>query len=292
MQNEGGVQAKRDWAWLGWSLVYLVLQTLTPFVRVPIGWVWVGTLISTLALMASMLGLVFALARACEVRRWLALALLSGGVVAFVLWLLLPLLLGVQSLRHLHPALAVPYHAVHGYLLILAAIGLGCLLSRLIREKNLLVPVIPFAALVDAITVLTPVGFVKRVMETAPEVMERAAVAVMTVPTAAPVVERVVPIVLMGVGDFVFLALYAACLYRFGLRTFATAIGLFFVLWAYLVIVMLGVMPALPALAPMAVVVLAINAREFHLTRQEKWASLLVVGTAAALLVWLLFGRG
>jgi hypothetical protein len=43
--------------WLGWSLAYFLLQVLTPFVRVPLGWVWVGTLISTLALMAVMLGI-------------------------------------------------------------------------------------------------------------------------------------------------------------------------------------------------------------------------------------------
>jgi len=278
------------WAWLGWSLIYLLLQTLTPFVRVPIGWVWVGTLISTLALMAAMLGLVFALAQACETRRGLALGLLGGGIVAVGLWLLLPMGLGVRSLHHLPPVIAVPYQAIHGYLLILAAIGLGCVLSRLIREKNLLVPVVPFAALVDAMTVLTPVGFVKRVAEIAPQVIEHASVAVMTAPSAAPAVERVVPIVLIGVGDFVFLALYAACLYRFGLRTCATAVGLFFVLWAYLVIVMLGVMPALPALVPMAIVVLAVNWREFHLSRQEQLASLLVVGAAAAVLLWL-YGR-
>jgi len=184
----------------------------------------------------------------------------------------------------------VTYRALHGYLLILAAIGLGCLLSRLIREKNLLVPVVPFAALVDAITVLTPVGFVKRVMEVAPQVVERASVAVMTAPTAAPSVERVMPIVLIGAGDFIFLALYAACLYRFQLRAFTTALGLFFVLWGYLVIVMLGVMTALPALVPMAVVVLAVNWREFRLSRQEKWASLVVVGATAALLLWLYWG--
>ncbi|GBC91660.1 hypothetical protein HRbin15_00114 [bacterium HR15] len=291
LRRAGDIETKRGWAWLGWSLVYLLLQTVTPFVRVPIGWVWIGTLVSTLALMASMLGLVFTLARACEARRWLAAALLSGGATAFIVWLLLPTWLGVSSSHRFPPSIAVPYRAIHGYLLILTAIGLGCLMSRLIREKNLLVPVVPFAALVDAITVMTPVGFVKRVMESAPAVVERATVAVMTAPTSAPTVERVVPIVLMGVGDFVFLALYAACLYRFALRAFATAIGLFFVLWAYLVIVMLGVANALPALVPMAVVVLAVNWREFRLTRQELWASLLVVGATATLLLWLLLGR-
>jgi hypothetical protein len=200
-----------------------------------------------------------------------------------MVWILLPNGLGFAP-QKAAPLVVVAYRAVHGYLLMLAAIGLGCLLSRLIREKNLLVPVVPFAALVDAITVLTPVGFVKRVMESAPRVMEQAAVAVTSVPHAAPQVERVVPIVLIGVGDFVFLAFYAACLYRFGLRPRATAIGLFLTLWVYLVLVILGVAVALPALVPMAAVVLLVNAREFHLSRQEKWASLLVLLPTLALL--------
>jgi hypothetical protein len=273
--------------WLGWSLAYFLLQVLTPFVRVPLGWVWVGTLISTLALMAVMLGLVFSLARWGETHHRVALGLFIGGTLAFMVWILLPNGLGFAP-QKAAPLVVVAYRAVHGYLLMLAAIGLGCLLSRLIREKNLLVPVVPFAALVDAITVLTPVGFVKRVMESAPRVMEQAAVAVTSVPHAAPQVERVVPIVLIGVGDFVFLAFYAACLYRFGLRTRATAIGLFLTLWVYLVLVILGVAVALPALVPMAAVVLLVNAREFHLSRQEKWASLLVILPMLALLAWLL----
>jgi hypothetical protein len=273
--------------WLGWSLAYFLLQVLTPFVRVPLGWVWVGTLISTLALMAVMLGLVFSLARWGETHHRVALGLFIGGTLAFMVWILLPNGLGFAP-QKAAPLVVVAYRAVHGYLLMLAAIGLGCLLSRLIREKNLLVPVVPFAALVDAITVLTPVGFVKRVMESAPRVMEQAAVAVTSVPHAAPQVERVVPIVLIGVGDFVFLAFYAACLYRFGLRPRATAIGLFLTLWVYLVLVILGVAVALPALVPMAAVVLLVNAREFHLSRQEKWASLLVILPMLALLAWLL----
>jgi hypothetical protein len=231
--------------------------------------------------------LVFSLARWGETHHRVALGLFIGGTLAFMVWILLPNGLGFAP-QKAAPLVVVAYRAVHGYLLMLAAIGLGCLLSRLIREKNLLVPVVPFAALVDAITVLTPVGFVKRVMESAPRVMEQAAVAVTSVPHAAPQVERVVPIVLIGVGDFVFLAFYAACLYRFGLRPRATAIGLFLTLWVYLVLVILGVAVALPALVPMAAVVLLVNAREFHLSRQEKWASLLVILPMLALLAWLL----
>jgi len=69
--------------------------------------------------------------------------------------------------------------------------------------------------------------------------------------------------------NFIFLALYAACLIRFGLRVRATLIGLFVALWVYLALVLwvlpaLGIAPRLPALVPMALVTLALNWRAFR----------------------------
>lgn len=252
--------------------------------RVPLDWVRTATLVSTLLLMASMLGLVFALSQVLEGHRRLVLVLLVGGLGLWAMSLMVPPWFGwnVQS----PPPLGVQalYRTVHGYLTILWAVGLGALVSWIVREKNLLVPVVPLAALIDVLTVLAPRGFVKQVVEKAPEVAEKAMVAVTAVPNVAHEVSHIVPIVLIGVGDFVFLALYAACLYRFGLRTRATAIGLFIVLWLYLVAVAVGIAPSLPALVPMAVVVLAVNWRHFQLSRQEKWASVVVVGAIVAIL--------
>ncbi len=272
------------WAWLLWSGLYWLLQGGTPFIRVPLDWVRYATLVSTLLLMASVLGLVFSGARLLEARRGLVLVFLIGGLLLWVGVLMMPIWLGWNA-QNLPPvSMQVLARCLHGYLTIIWAIGLGALVSWVVREKNLLVPIVPLAALIDTLTVLAPGGFVKQVIEKAPEVAEKATVAIPAVPTPAQEVQRIVPVAVIGAGDFVFLALYAVCLYRFGLRTRATAIGLFLVLWLYLMVVVLEVAPALPALVPMAVVVLAVNWRQFQLSRQEKWASLIVVAVVVGLL--------
>ncbi len=279
--------SERRWAWLGWSLAFFVLQAGTPFITLPLQWVKMGTLFSTLLLMATLLGLIFSLTRLTEAVRWLGLMMLVGGAILWVGGWLLPPVLGWSAQNRPPMALFALYQTSLYYLLLLTAVGLGSVLSRIVREKNLLVPVVPFAAMVDVLTVLAPGGFVKRVMEQAPEVAERASVAVTAVPSAVETFEQVVPIVIIGVGDFVFLALYASCLWRFQLRVLPTAIGLFVVLWVYLVMVMVDLAPKLPALLPMALVFLAINWREFRLSPQEKLASLVVVSIVIGFIGWL-----
>lgn len=277
----------RDWAWLGWSAAYLGLQIGTPLIQVPLEWVRPATLVSTLFWMATVLGLLFSLARLLESRRWLAPVLLAGGVMAWALSLQIPAWLG-WSAQHTPPMWAqAVWRGGSGYFLMLGAVGLGAIVSWVIREKNLLVPAVPLAAAIDVLTVLAPEGAVRQIVEKAPEVVEKASVAITAAPSVAGEVARVMPIALIGVGDFVFLTLYLTCLYRFGLRVRATAIGLFLVLWLYLMVVAFGVVPALPGLVPMALVVLGVNWREFQLSRQEKVASLLTVGMALGLIGWL-----
>jgi len=247
-------------------------------------------------LMASLLHLVFAWAHEAERVRWLAPAMLVGGLAAWLGWNALPTLLSWSRANPPSELALGVYRAMHGYLLMAAAVGLGATLAKLIREKNLLAPVIPFAAMVDMLTVLTPGGFVKQVMEKAPEVAEKASVAVMAAPNAPEATARLTPIAIIGVGDFIFLALYAACLIRFGLRVRATLIGLFVALWVYLALVLwvlpaLGIAPRLPALVPMALVTLALNWRAFQLSRQEAVASVVVIALALGLIAWV-FTRG
>ncbi len=277
----------RDWAWLGWSAAYLGLQIGTPLIQVPLEWVRPATLVSTLFWMATVLGLLFSLARLLEGRRWLAPVLLVGGALAWMVSLEIPAWLG-WSAQHTPPMWAqAVWRGVSGYWLMLSAVGLGAIVSWVIREKNLLVPAVPLAAAIDVLTVLAPGGAVRQIVEKAPEVVEKASVAITAAPSAAGEVGRVMPVALIGVGDFVFLTLYLTCLYRFGLRVRATAIGLFLVLWGYLMVVAFGVVPALPGLVPMAIVVLGVNWREFQLSRQEKVASLLTVGMVLGLIGWL-----
>lgn len=283
--------------WLGWSLAYFVLQLGAPFITLPRGWLLLGgVLLATLLLMATLLGLVFAWAEATERQKWLAPLMLVGGAFAWLGWSLLPMLLSWSRVNPPSELTMGLYRVVHGYLLMLAAVGLGTTLSKLIREKNLLAPVIPFAAMVDVLTVLMPGGFVRQVMEKAPKVAEHAALAVMAAPNAPEVSARLTPLAIIGAGDFVFLALYAACLIRFRLRVRATMMGLFIALWVYLGLVLwvlpaLGLPSRLPALVPMAIVTLALNWRAFQLSREETIASVVVTTLALAIIAWL-FARG
>ncbi len=284
-------------SWLLATAAYFALQLGAPLITLPNGWALVGgVLLSTLLFMATLLWLVFVWAAESERAPWLAPLLLVGGVAVWWAWGWLPKLLGWS---HAHPPTELAfglYRAMHGYLLMMVAVGLGATLSKLIREKNLLAPIIPFAAMVDMLTVLTPGGFVKQVMEKAPEIAERASVAVMAAPNAPEATARLTPIAIIGVGDFIFLALYTACLIRFGLRVRATMVGLFLALWGYLGLVLwglpaLGIAPRLPALVPMALVTLAINWRSFQLSRQETIASVVVTTLALGIIAWL-FTRG
>ncbi|MFN3690519.1 MAG: hypothetical protein ACK4UU_06315, partial [Fimbriimonadales bacterium] len=152
-------------SWLTASVAYFALQLGAPLITLPNGWALVGgVLVSTLLFMATLLWLVFAWAEESERVSWLAPLLLVGGIVAWGASSGLPALLGWSYANPPTELAFGLYRALHGYLLMMAAVGLGATLSKLIREKNLLAPVIPFAAMVDMLTVLTPGGFVKQVM--------------------------------------------------------------------------------------------------------------------------------
>jgi hypothetical protein len=143
--------------WLVWSAAYFALQLGAPMATLPSGWLLLGgVLLTTLLLMASLLHLVFAWAHEAERQRWLAPAMLVGGLAAWLGWNALPTLLSWSRANPPSELALGAYRAMHGYLLMAAAVGLGATLAKLIREKNMLAPVIPFAAMVDMLTVLTP----------------------------------------------------------------------------------------------------------------------------------------
>ncbi|HUV06045.1 MAG TPA: hypothetical protein VMX94_13230 [Armatimonadota bacterium] len=156
--------------------------------------------------------------------------------------------------------------------------SLGCLLSFMIREANILVPVAVFAALVDYWNVSW--GPLSRVIERKPDIIATASVHM-----PAPGM----PGGSVGVGDFVFLALFFAVLYRFSLNVrgaFWLGYGL---LTACMLIVLKFGIPV-PALVPMAIAVVGANVRSFKLRREELLA-ILYVGLLLLmfLLAWLLF---
>jgi hypothetical protein len=159
--------------------------------------------------------------------------------------------------------------------LMLLAIFLGSTISHIIREPNLLLPVAMFAAAVDFWNVYH--GWLGQVVATKPEVVSAVTV---HMPTPVPGI----PYVMIGMGDFVFMALYMTAIYRFDLNTKGTFWLTYILVTVSMLIVVVSGAP-LPALVPIAVAVIAANARRIKLKREELLATIYVGVVLLALLV-------
>jgi hypothetical protein len=175
-------------------------------------------------------------------------------------------------------------------LMVLAASMLGLAVSHIIREPNILAPAALFAALADFAVVSL---WIPRVMEVAPQALSTVAVHVPQV-GAKPTPTGLRPIGIIGPADFVFLAFYFACVWRFGMAAQATYIWMVIALAGYMFFQnvvgsltprFMDAVDMLPGLVPMAVVLLVVNRKYFRFSREEKRAmavvALLVVGIIA-----------
>jgi len=182
----------------------------------------------------------------------------------------------------LHPKIInVPGAILIGNLaLILWAALFGKFLSRIIREGNLLLPVTVAAALVDVVTVFWgPVGHAAK---NSPQVVQ-------ALSAQAPVMEVAqnlsTPILTyIGIGDFMFLALFLTVAIRFSMRPAATV-------WATFISMLVAAIVSnetqhdLPGLPFMMVSVLWVNRRSFHFSKEEKRALVVVGGIVLALIL-------
>ncbi len=173
--------------------------------------------------------------------------------------------------------------------LIVWAAFAGRLVSRVIREGKLLLPVAVVASLADIITVFW--GVVAHVSETAPEVVETFSAAA---PVAAPPGVPAPILSAVGIGDFLFLALFLAVTLRYAMRPAKTLWATFGLMLAapaafYLVPNASG-MPGLPFISA---AVLWANWRYLEFTREEKRALAFTGALVAALAagLWVAFHR-
>jgi hypothetical protein len=205
-----------------------------------------------------------------------SLLLALGGLF---LWLAL---LGAMPL--LPPALYIPVGALQDLGKIVAAGGVGIALGGFLREPNILLPAGVFAAFADFVVV--NFGTVKHALSS-----EEGHRVVEAVSAAVPAVHPSLPPLMIGPADFLFLGIFLMCAVRFdfGLRRNA------WVLTAVLALSLLAVpwVGAVPALAPMSIAFVALNWRNFRLSRQEivSTALVLVVMGALFLSYFLLFFR-
>ncbi len=173
---------------------------------------------------------------------------------------------------------------------ILFGAAIGVLLSRLMRSANMVPPAAAALAIVDMWTVLLG-GPVQQLMTSQTATAQKVTQA-MTVRLPAPT-SGAAPIAVVGFADFVFMAFFVAAMCRFVGDTAGygrTVRPLALVLALYMLLVLLTGW-SLPALVPMALVVLAVHRRSFRYERHERfallYAGLLLVAMMAAS-VWLM----
>jgi len=175
------------------------------------------------------------------------------------------------------PVVAVLVASMRDIALILFAVSLGYTLSVIVREPNILLPVAIFAAIVDYWSV--NYGPLAILLARRPQVVAAAAVQV-------PAMGQPEPVSMIGVGDFVFLALFFGVMYRYRMNV-AGAFWLGFVLLTLTMFAVLRVpsLGAVPALVPIAIAVIGANTKHLKLKRGEVLSTLLVGIILVALLI-------
>jgi hypothetical protein len=270
------------WLAVGVYLLYRVGAPLVTF----LGDGFLQVALSTLVFMALATWVVLR-AAALPLRPVVALAWTAVLLVLFIAVRLSPAF--VPALRQ-SPVAVETVLGISDTLMVLAASMLGLAVSHIIREPNILAPAALFAALADFAVVSL---WIPRVMEVAPQALSTVAVHVPQV-GAKPTPTGLRPIGIIGPADFVFLAFYFACVWRFGMAAQATYIWMVIALAGYMFFQnvvgsltprFMDAVDMLPGLVPMAVVLLIVNRKYFRFSREEKRAmavvALLVVGIIA-----------
>jgi hypothetical protein len=258
-----------------WLALYVALQVGVRFVRLPRSsppWL-VLTLIALSAAVFIFLALGICTSLASTARRpVVAIVMLLIGAAGWMLALwLLPK--NPPSTTMARFGLLVLLN-VEEVCRILAAAGVGVLLASVIHERNILLPAAVFAAFADYAVVHLPFGTVNRALQT-----ETGRHFVHSMSAKMPTIQGL-PMLTIGMADFLFLTFFIACILRFDLYLKGTLIAWFFLLTLSL---LLALAVPVPALAPMALGFVAVNFRRFKLSPSEMQAMV-----AAAIIVLVL----
>jgi hypothetical protein len=173
--------------------------------------------------------------------------------------------------------------------LIFWAVLIGRLVSRVIREGKLLLPVAVAASLADIFTVFW--GFVAHAAEKAPEIVEafsaQAPALEVAKQTAAPVLTSV------GIGDFLFLAIFLSVALRFAMNA-TGAMWAAFVSMLVAAVVLFWLPGGIPGLPFISVGVLLVNRRYLNFTAEEKrslWIAAGLVVVVIAIVALMVIGK-
>ncbi|MBA3725471.1 MAG: hypothetical protein H0W86_03230 [Armatimonadetes bacterium] len=200
--------------------------------------------------------------------------------------------LGFLALPFLVANFTYPTTILYG-LIQIARLGwpfaLGLLITGLIKDKNLLLPIAVVLATVDILAVFAPVGTVKQGLqsETIRPVFDALAIQVPDAGSSLPQAQ-------LGPADPLFLGMFFYATHKFKMRERATFLLVLPALILYLVVVLalghrslFGIsLGALPALVPMGIAVIVANFREFDPSKDEKLMIAVVSALCAAVLVY------
>jgi hypothetical protein len=221
------------------------------------------------------------LARAMRSPRAIGLNLLLSLLVVLpsffpLLSRLVPFWAGWRALLPFWQHYSLLFHTVNGLHalgLIWLAASIGVAVSRLAGEFKLLLPMGVALALVDLWAVFG--GGLVETAVSGKSTLARTAMNALTVqlPTLQPKTGAAPFPLLIGFADFLFISVFFACFVRFDIPARRTFQVLFVTLFLYMGAVFLGGI-SLPALAPIAAVVIGMNWRRFRYERSEAFALL------------------
>lgn len=171
--------------------------------------------------------------------------------------------------------------------LIVWAVFLGRLVSRVIREGKLLLPVAAVASVADTITVFW--GVVHHMSQKAPEVVETFSA---QTPVSGPPSMPLPILSFVGIGDFLFLAVFLTVLVRYAMDPVRAA-------WASFALMLIAPMPfmiwpglqGMPGLPFISVAVLSTNWRYLRFSREEVRALAFVGILVLAAAAWVISRR-
>jgi hypothetical protein len=195
---------------------------------------------------------------------------------------ILCVLLWLTSLFFLFPHRAWS-HAINAPLFVITpllrsvTITLGCaffgiLLSRIVREANVLLPVALVAMPIDYLGAMTSIGFTQNAVTQNPQLVQALSVQVPAV-GSGPHHGVLHPIAFIGPGDALFMAFFFAVVLRLNLNIRGTFWWMYGLLTATMLIVLFTDIN-IAALIPMGLAVIAANFRSFNLKREEVFATL------------------
>ncbi|MCC6445590.1 MAG: hypothetical protein IT210_19305 [Armatimonadetes bacterium] len=249
---------------LWWLNLYLWIRFAAPYITLFDGTI-AGIIVATLVFMLLQLALIYDATRLSITRLQAFLSLLF-----FVFLFIVMARFRVGMLADI--------------CLILASASLGYLVSTVIKEPNLILPVAVVGALVDYWGV--HFGPTQMVLSKAPQVLQTMSAKIPALGQAARAPGGLPYIAMIGPGDFLFLAIFYACVHKFGMNGRATYIWTAVLLTLGMLVALMTPVFYIPALVPMGVAVMAANWKYFKFKREEFFA-LLYAGIFIVVLVFL-----